>query len=59
MGIEKKVIDVLLDDKVGAVNFCCCVCRMVLAEDRGDVVRDASAGYAQLLCVVDCLLNEV
>ena len=58
MGVEDNVIAVLLDDKVGAINFCCCECRMVSAEDRGPV-KDVSAGYAQLLRVVGCLVSEV
>ena len=45
MGVEKKIIDVLLDNKVCAVNFCCCVCRIVSAENCG-YVRDVSADYA-------------
>ena len=56
MGIEKKVILVLLDDKVGAVNFCCCECRMI---GRMGAVSDVSAGYAQLLRAVGCLVNKV
>ena len=38
---------------------CCCECRMVSGEDRVEAVGDVSAGYAQLLCVVGCLINEV
>ena len=52
MGIEEKMIFVLLEDKVGAVNFCCCECRMVSGEGHMSAVRDVSAGYAQLLRVV-------
>ena len=55
MGIEEKVISVVLEDKVGAVNFCS-ECRMVSGECR---VGDVSAGYAQCVRVVGCLVNEV
>ena len=48
LGIEEKVISVLLEDKIGAVNFCCCECRMVPGECRVGAVGDVSAGYAQL-----------
>ena len=59
MGIEEKVIFVLFKDKVGAVNFCCCECRMVSGEGRRGAVSDLSAGYSQLLCSVGYLVNEV
>ena len=59
MGIEEKVISVLLEDKVGAVNFCYCECRMVPGGSRVGAVGNVSAGYAQLLRVVGCLVNEV
>ena len=59
MGIEEKVISVLLEDKIGAVNFCCCECRMATGESRVGAIGDVSAGYAQLLRVVSCLINEV
>ena len=60
MGVEEKVISVLLEDKVGAVNFSCCECKVVAGESRMGVIGDVvSAGYAQLLRVVGCLVNEV
>ena len=59
MGFEEKVILVLLEDKVGAVNFCSCECRMVSGQGHMGAVSDVSAGYAQLLHVVGCLVNEV
>ena len=46
MEVDEKVICVLLDDIVGAVNFCCCECRMVSGEGRVRAVGDVSAGYA-------------
>ena len=58
-GVEEKVIFVLLDDKVGTVNFCCCECRMVSVEGRMCAVSDVSADYAQLWRVVGCLVNVV
>ena len=44
---------------VGAVNFCCYECRMVCGEDCIGAVGDVSVGYAQLLRVVGCFVNEV
>ena len=41
------------------MNFCCCEHRMVSGEGRMGAVSDVSAGYAQLLRVVGCLINEV
>ena len=59
LGIEEKIISVLLEDKVGAVNFCCCECRMVPVECRVGAVGDVFAVYVQLLCAVGCLVNEM
>ena len=59
MSVEEKVIFILLKDKVGTVNFCCCECRMVSGESRMGAVSNVSTGYAQLLRVVGCLINEV
>ena len=50
MGIEEKVIFVLLEDEE---------CRIVSGEGRMGAVSDVSAGYAQVLRVVGCLVNEV
>ena len=46
MDVDKKVTSVLLDDMVGAVNFCCCDSRMVSGEGRVGDVADVSAGHA-------------
>ena len=59
VGVEERVIFVLVEDMVGAVNFCCCECRMVSGVGCIGAVNDVSAGYAQLLHVVGCLVNEV
>ena len=59
VGIEEKIISVLLEDKVGAVNFCCCECKMIPGGSRVGAVGDVSAGHAQLLRIVGCLVNEV
>ena len=55
VGIEERVISVLLEDKVGAANFCCCECRMVPGGSRVGSVGDVSAGFAQLLGVLEYL----
>ena len=57
VGVEKEVVSVLLKDKVGAINYCCCECRMVPTKGQG--AGDVTAGYAQLLRVVGCLVNQV
>ena len=44
---------------MGAVSFCCNERRMVSGEGRMGAVSDVSAGYAQLLRVVGCLVNEI
>ena len=57
VSVEEEVVSVLLKDKVGAVNYCCCECKMVPTKvrDAGDVIT----GYAQRLRVVGCLVNQV
>ena len=57
VGVEEDVVSVLLKNKIGAINYCCCECRMVPAKGRG--AGDVTAGYAQLLRVVGCLVNQV
>ena len=57
MGVEENAVSVLLKDKIGAINYCCCECRMVPAKGRG--AGDVTAGYAQLLRLVGCLVNQV
>ena len=43
MGVDEKIISVLLDDMVCAINFC--ECRMI-SESRVGALEDVSAGYA-------------
>ena len=59
MNVEAKLANCCFNGRfVGPVNFCCCECRIVSAEGRC-VVKNVSAGYAQLLHVEGCLVNEV
>ena len=37
MGVDEKVILILLEDTLGAVKFCCCGCRMALSQESQDV----------------------
>ena len=45
VGVEEKVVFVLLKDKVTGVNYCCCECRIVLTKEQG-------AGDCMIVCKI-------
>ena len=59
MGVEEKVILILLEDTWGAVKFCCCGCIMASSRKSQDVGGGVALGYAQLLRVVGTLVAQV
>ena len=59
VGVDEKVILILLEDTLGAVKFCCCGCRMVPSRESQDVGGGVALGYAQLLRVVGTLVDQV
>ena len=57
MGVEDNLIGILLNDKVCAVNLCCCKCRMISVEDCG-AVKNVSAGYTKSTDAYSVVLGE-
>ena len=58
MSVEERVIAILLENKVGVVNYCCCEYRMVSEEGCVGTVGDVATGRLCTVIVYDWLFSE-